>query len=353
MSERAFEAVIEEAAKLLSARAFPLVAGLGADVAGVVAALRLAERLGGAVDHSASEAVLREAAVLHDAGLMSVSPGEARQRADTLLFVGERALRSWPDLSLTLISDGPTHLSETPPARALLSVGPGATALPSSPAVSLACDSETLPGMLGALRARVGGRPAATGADLPAIDRIVERLKAARFGVAVWSPDDLDALTIEMLSGLIKDLNAETRWSAISVAGDITAAGATIACGWMTGYPLRVGFGRGFPEYDPWRFEARRLVESGEADSAVWISALGEAPPAWLDGIPIVHIGDGAIEGGSASVNVAVGRPARDHDAVLFDRRTGTLVQYAASGPTNMPTAADALNGILARLAER
>jgi formylmethanofuran dehydrogenase subunit B len=220
------------------------------------------------------------------------------------------------------------------------------------PAVSLASDDDSLPDLLGALRARVGGRPVATRADRAAIDRMVERLKTARFGVAVWSPDELDTLAIEMLMGLVKDLNTETRWSAVSVGGDIAAAGATIACGWTTGYPLRVGFGRGFPEYDPWRFEARRLVESGEADAAVWVSAFEEPPPPWLDGVPVIHIGDAPIESGSASVSVAVGRPARDHDAVLFDRRTSTLVHHAASTPTNMPTAADALNGIIARLAE-
>ena len=26
--------------------------------------------------------------------------------------------------------------------------------------------------------------------------------------------------------------------------------------GWMTGFPPRTGFGRGYPEHDPWRFEA-------------------------------------------------------------------------------------------------
>ena len=42
---------VAEAAKLLSTSRFPVIAGLGADVAGTRAAIALAERLGAAVDH--------------------------------------------------------------------------------------------------------------------------------------------------------------------------------------------------------------------------------------------------------------------------------------------------------------
>jgi formylmethanofuran dehydrogenase subunit B len=354
MSESEFEAALEEAAALLSASAFPLIAGLGADVAGVVAALRLAERLGGAVDHAASGPALREAAVLHDVGLMGVSPGEARQRADTILVVGDAPLGIWPELADVIMPAGPTHLSEGPVARTLLALSPNRPALAGVGAVAnwIECRRDTLPGMIGAMRARAGGRPIAAGADMTAIDDAVARMKAARFGIALWSSDEIDALAIEMLTGLVKDLNAETRWSGISVGGDISAAGATIACGWAAGYPLRVGFGRGDAEHDPWRFEARRLVASGEADAVVWVSAFGEKPPRWLDGVSVVHVGDAAaLEEIANGIRVPVGRPARDHDATLFDRRTGTLVHHGASARSNMPSAADALNGIYARLA--
>ena len=49
----------------------------------------------------------------------------------------------------------------------------------------------------------------------------------------------------------------------------------------MTGFPMRTAFGRGYPEHDPWRFDATRLVESGEADGALWISAYRATKPQW------------------------------------------------------------------------
>ena len=49
----------------------------------------------------------------------------------------------------------------------------------------------------------------------------------------------------------------------------------------MTGFPVRTGFGRGYPEHDTWRFDSTRLVDSGEADAAIWISAYGAEAPPW------------------------------------------------------------------------
>src|SRR5919198_4718848 len=61
------EAVAEAAAILAGARR-PLVAGLGADVAGVRAALALAERVGAVVDHLGSAGLRRDLRVLQDRG---------------------------------------------------------------------------------------------------------------------------------------------------------------------------------------------------------------------------------------------------------------------------------------------
>ena len=47
----ALDAAIAEAARLLGASRLPVIAGLGTDVAGARAAIALAQRLGGVVDH--------------------------------------------------------------------------------------------------------------------------------------------------------------------------------------------------------------------------------------------------------------------------------------------------------------
>src|SRR5690242_18035810 len=78
---------VGEAARLLGRAQLPIIAGLAADVAGIRAAIRLAQRLGCPFDHLSSDAVLDQLSVMRDAGWMIASPSELR-RADLVLVVG-------------------------------------------------------------------------------------------------------------------------------------------------------------------------------------------------------------------------------------------------------------------------
>jgi formylmethanofuran dehydrogenase subunit B len=185
-----------------------------------------------------------------------------------------------------------------------------------------------------------------------AIEAAAEALREARYGVAVWAAAELDPLAIEMLVGLVKDLNETTRWAGLSIPKSITAAGATIASAWMTGFPLRSAFVRGRWEHDPWRFDARRMLGSGEADAAIYICSHERDPPDWLAAVPAVLLvnGHSAVSRPDA-VRISIGMPARDHEAILYDRLSGGLVHQPASAGCNKPSVASTLNRIRERLA--
>jgi formylmethanofuran dehydrogenase subunit B len=177
----------------------------------------------------------------------------------------------------------------------------------------------------------------------------VADLAAARFGVAVWSAAELDALTVEMLCGLVDDLNAHTRFSGLALAPDDNAIGVLHACGWLTGHPMRTGFGRGRPEHDPWRFDADRLIASREADCILWISAYADAAPGW--GVPAIALTATAVDPNAyARVHIQVGRPVLDHDAVEHCSMTDTLVHRIARTPHAVPSVAEVLSRIAAAL---
>ena len=86
----ALKAAIAEAAKLLGASRFPLIAGLGADVAGTRAAIALAERLGAAIDHMHSDVLLRRLDSMREAEVMITTAADVRARR---LFVAGRTER--------------------------------------------------------------------------------------------------------------------------------------------------------------------------------------------------------------------------------------------------------------------
>jgi formylmethanofuran dehydrogenase subunit B len=350
------------AARLLARSRQPLIAGLGADIAGARAAIALAEQVGGVIEHMHSAALLRDLDSMRETGVMLVTPGEARVRADVVLLVGDGLTDTWPALNERLLAP-PARPEGVDVKRRIIWLAPAIGArirgLEGDIEIWRAERGATLAINLAALRARVKNRPVAndrtarSGLPLSALDGVATAIKGARFGVAVWTAASLGALEIEMLNGLVRDLNDTTRFSTLPLPPPDNGAGVLAACGWMTGFPMRTGFGAGAPIHDPWRFDAERLVASGETDCVLWISAFGAAPPAWLSAANVIALCEPTIQfANEPNVRITIGRPGVDHDAVLHSSDAGTLVAVTASARSAAPSAAQALERIDARLGE-
>ena len=344
-------AAAERAAEILSQARMPVIAGLGTDVAGARASILLAEKLRGAYDHMHSARIFADLDVLRQAGLMFTTPSEARLRADVLLFIGKDLTKIWPELMgrLSPAEIPPFDLARAP--RKLLWVAPPSGAKAGGLPIET-LDTSDLHATLAGLRARVAGRAVnCTKSTLRKLDEFAGVLKNARFGVAVWGGDALDSLAIEMLHGLIIDLNKTIRFSALPLGGAGNASGVVQTSGWMTGFPVRTSFGRGFPEHDTWRFDANRMIESGEAGAALWVSAYGGGIPSWKKNIPLVALASpGTAFAREPHVFVEVGRPGIDHDGAEFARETNSIVARVASQPSQTPSVAAVVGKILKHL---
>jgi formylmethanofuran dehydrogenase subunit B len=339
----ALDLAIAQAARLLGASRLPLIAGLGTDIAGARAAIALADRIGAVVDHMHGQALLREVAVMREAGAYLTTPNEARLRADTLLLVGPGLTEAWPDLAARLFTR-PQAPEAGAAERRIFWLCPGKRTA-SHPAVKV-IQAGDLPALLAVLRAHLAGRPA--GKVSKPVAELATALRAARFGVAVWSAATLGELAIEMLFGLIDDLNAATRFSALPLGPGDNARGVMQTCGWMTGFPMRTGFGRCYPEHDPWRFDASRLVADGEADCALWISAYRTAVPGWKASIPVIALAaqEEQQRRPEPRVYIQVGCPALDHDTVEYDAISGMIVARAATHASARPSVAEIIGRI-------
>jgi formylmethanofuran dehydrogenase subunit B len=345
---------VAEAARLLMASRQPLIAGLGADVEGARAAILLAERLGGVVEHSQSETVLRDLDCLRETGVMVTTPNEARVRADVLLMVGDGLEEAWPALNDRLLR-APARPHGEDVARRVVWLAPQADSVmrgvDGGADILVAGRGTTLAANLAVLRARVKGRRIVD-ASVERLEAIAATLKSAHFGVTIWIAASLGALEIEMINGLVRDLNEATRFSGLPLAAPENAAGVMEVCGWMTGFPMRTGFGGGAPTHDPWRFDAARLIAGREADCVMWISAFGARPPDWGDAIQVALCDRATVMNSAPKVRIEVARPGVDHDAVLHSADTGTLVAVdkSAAPLRGAPSVAEALARISQRL---
>jgi formylmethanofuran dehydrogenase subunit B len=336
------------AAEVLGRSRRAAIAGLDADIAAIEAAIGLARRLDGVADHRASRATLRDLDVMRTAGWITTTPLQARARADLIVLVGPDLEQDWPGMEERLALAGPPPLFPDRP-RTVIRLCPGAT---NAPGEVFGADPAGLAALLGQVRAAVGGRRLPPGGHEAA--RCAGLLAAASYGVIVWSASRIDGLVVEMICGLVDALNARTRFAGLPIPAAGNAAGAAQACAWLTGFPLPVGFEGGVASHDPWRFDATRLLGSGEADAMLWLCTGDAAAPAWASHLPVVAIcAAGAAFATPPQVAFTVGRAGIDHGGVVYDTALGGLVHHAASAPSDAPRASDVIARIAALVEDR
>jgi formylmethanofuran dehydrogenase subunit B len=334
----------EHAAALLGSSRCP-VFSFDTDVHGTRAAIALAERVGAAYDHADGAALARETALFTDKGAMTVAPGEARRRADLVAIVGEL-----PEIHHGLVAE----LAGTVPdlsdknRREFFLIGDNRTTAPplggKRKATLLSCGEAGLSATLAALRAQCAGHHVAP--PVSNFGRFAGALAAARFPVFLFSGHASDGLALEMLQGLVADLNRKQRASTLHLPASESGWGSTVASAWMTGFPPRTSFARGFPEFDPWRFDVARMIAAGEADLHLWVSAAATQPPRKSNGVALIALAKTAKPVASAAVTIAIGEAGVDHDAVIYSGRTGSLAAIGAQASSELPAAATVIRAI-------
>ena len=223
------EAAIKEAARLIGEAELPLFGGLATDVEGIRAALAVAERAGGIVDHALSAALYRNLKVLQISGWITSTLTETRNRADLIIVVGD-VPKLHPRFMERIVEPPASMFDVTAKKRTVVFIGKGGDAVHRSQAgetVTLPCKIEQAGEVIGTLRARLRGfrikARKVAGIPLAEIDALAERCRKATYGVVVWAPPLLDfshaELTVDQLAGLAKDLNQTIRFAGLSLGG--------------------------------------------------------------------------------------------------------------------------------------
>ncbi len=341
--EMQVERAAEHAAELLAASRCPVIS-FDTDIHGTRAAIALAERVGAAYDHVEGAALAHEVALFTDKGGMIIAPGEARRRADLVVISGELP---------AIYHDFVAELAETVPdlsaknKREFFIVGGksrASAAIGKVKAVRLFCGNAGLAVTLAALRAQCAGRQTST--PVSNFDRFSAAVAAARFPVFLFSGHASDDLALEMLQGLISDLNRKSRASGLHLPASESGWGSSLASTWMTGFPTRTGFARGMPEYDPWRFDVARMLAAGEADVHLRVAAGAGRLPGRRNGLRHIALANTSAPIHGATITIAIGEPGVDHDAVAFFSRTGTIRAVRAASGSAVPSAASVIRMI-------
>ncbi len=226
---------VARAAAILGASRCATIAGLATDAAGVEAAVALARRIGGALDHMHAEAALRDLAVMRQDGWIVTTPLQARARADLLLLAGPGIADAWPHFADRLRLAAAPVLAPGRRRRVILLGADAGTAALAGGGDRIDAAPGRLPVVLGVLRALLGRRKVR--GDHAELANCAAALAAAAYGVVVWSAEKLDELSIAQLCGLIEDLNRTTRFAGLPLAPSGNLAGAVQVDGFADRLP--------------------------------------------------------------------------------------------------------------------
>ncbi len=296
---------VAAAASRLSTWCQPLFGGLGTDVAGARALVRLAARTGAICDHADGEALMHGLRAQQDRGQYTVTLTEVRARADLVVCVGTPAVARYPEFFHRIGLDRPDS-----PCRELVFLDaspPDAGAAASPQRLHEQLVQRTVVGSgdlfddLSQLAALVAGQRLP--ASHPALVDLAGRLLAARYAVLVWEGGVLPAqggLWVELLTRLVMRLNLGTRAASLALGGNDGANSVNQAFTWMTGLPLRTRAGVDGLEHEPLRFGTARLLGDAAVDGLLWISSFDPArlpppPQAGIAPLPRIVLGPPAM----------------------------------------------------------
>jgi formylmethanofuran dehydrogenase subunit B len=347
------DSTLERAAELLARARFPVFGGLFTDIDGASAALALAEKLGGVVDHAASGGLSRAARVMRETGATPASFGEVRNRADTIVVIGESPLERDPDLLSKLFPGKPGLPRPGKNKRELILLGTGKARRPKGVPVTSIGGKISVPELVALLAAatREGRFETQDNALRKRLEAAGARLRESAFAVFVYDPAELEEPVLHTVLETVRHLVKTTRAATMSLSAPGNGEGVNLCATWTCGLPVRTSFARKVPENDIWAYETDRLLRSGEADALVWIDALdgdqAGKPKGAFRGIPAVVLSSRPMRAGRDDVVIEVGAAGADHDAALFlPEIAGIGNVKATAADKTKPTVAEVLTRI-------
>lgn len=351
---------VDKAAEILRSANLPLFGGLATDVNGMRAALSLADRTGAIIDNMNFQAALRNLLVVHDSGWINTTLAEVKNRADLLLVVGCDVEALIPRFFERYIWTSDSMFVDDTAQRQVIYLGkiPSGMASKSpsgrAPKV-LACPDADLPEVAAVLRALVKGAPLniteVGGISIAELQRLAGQLKKAQYSVVTWAAGALDfpqaELTVQTLCEMIKDLNRSTRCSGLPLGGKEGDQTAFQVSTWQTGYPSRVNFAAGFPEYDPYLNSIESRLKDGSGDALLWVSTFSVARTPPKTSIRTIAVGRSGMEFEvEPDVYIPVGTPGIDHAGHAYRTDNVVAVRLKKLRDSALPTCFEVLSAI-------
>lgn len=353
------DSAVTEAAALLRTAKLPLFSGFGTDVDDTRAAISLVDKSRGVFDQMRAEAGMRNLSVLQDSGWIATTLMELKNRVEVLVCFGSDVEALFPRFFERFVWVPDVLFGQDTTQREVVFIGSApqgsaATSPDGRPPKVIPCAQSALPAVAAGLAALARGNrlqaDTVGGVPVAELQALIDRIKQANYSVFTWAAGQLNfphaELAIQQLCQCVVTLNKTVRAAVLPVGGQDGDRTASQVCTWLSGYPCRVGYLRGYPEHDAYHYASAQLLNNGEADVLVWVNSIGlNSPPSAA--VPTVVIGrSGMTFEQEPAVFIPVGCPGIDHAGHMYRCDNVVAMPLYKLRDAGLPSAAAVLSAI-------
>ena len=347
---------IKAATDILQKSNQPLFAGLGTEVKGMRALMRLAEKTGAALDHMHAESTIRNTLTLQNSGYQTTSLTEVKNRADLILAIGTDIVTSHPRFFEKLVWNKENLFNKPVPEVIYLGVSSDKTQAGIAPngakPLTVPAAIESLPEIINALNALAMNKKLhaeyIADVSIASLNIILDKLKAAKYAVVVWSTSHFKfahaELTVQSITRLIAKLNETSRVAGLPLNSGDGDTSINNTSTWLSGYPTRNRFHNGQPEYDAYHFSSNQQLKS--CDVLLWVSTFNTNLPPQTDA-PTIVIGHPNMQFVVApDVFIPVSIPGLDQAGTMFRMDSSVVLPLKKVRNTDLPSLSEVVNQI-------
>jgi formylmethanofuran dehydrogenase subunit B len=336
---------ISKAADILTHSSKPLFAGLGTEVNGMRALVHLAQKTNATLDHMHSNMTVHNTRAIQNSGWITTTFAEIKNRADVILAIGTDIISTHPRF-FERFANSNERLSNNaiPEVIYLGATGEYGQGFQSS--------AEELPEIINVLNMLLNNRKiqaeTVAGISLARLQALSEKLKQASYTAVVWSAAGFNShhadLAVQSIIQLIAKLNETTRAAGLPLTSGDGDSSVNNVCTWLSGYPTRLRFNAGIPEYNSYSYSTETQLKN--ADALLWISTFNPAPPPQTK-LPSIVIGHPTMQfEQQPEVFIPVGIPGIDHSGLMFRMDSSITLPLKKLRHSPLPSLSDVITKI-------
>ena len=314
---------INNLSSLLKKSKSTLFTGMGTDIKGTKATLRIADKFKCIVDHFSVDSYVKNIKSVQEVGGFFLTLSELKNRSDTIIII-QSSNDELPRLFERYIFSKNTinNLKK----RKVVFIG---NKLPQFIYKNkkkfnfnhIKLNSINLLNFISSLRNSI--KSDITEIKDKKILSLLKLFKQTNYGSILWSIKELDNsisdLIVTEINLLIQDLNKFTRFAGLSLTGSEHILTVNEVLLWQTGFPIRTSFEQVFPVHDINQFSTKRLIDKKEIELVIWINSFNEKKIIINKKIKTVLIGiPSHPQKKDVDIFIPVGTPGLDHNSHLL-----------------------------------